>query len=284
MTWRNRPTFKNNWDEGADYSLFIDESGDASLKHIIKQIERGNPIEDVNKYFTITGIAVKRENLKKLRDDMMQVKEDHWEEGFYNYELSGKTKQKRVCFHSIDIRRRRSPFSACDINYDEFIIDLSKKMETLPIKIFSSTIDKEKHYKRYTSNALHPYNLCLNFILERYVKFYLPSGAKTYIILESRGKKEDREILNHIKTLMRYGTYYTSVCDFAKIKGVYFNPKWCQESDEKKSYFGLEVADLCSYPIHRFSLGDSEYKAFNSICNKIYNYPNINGFGLKKFP
>ena len=36
MSWRNRPTFIDNWPKNVDYLIFIDESGDASLKHVIK--------------------------------------------------------------------------------------------------------------------------------------------------------------------------------------------------------------------------------------------------------
>ena len=49
------------------------------------------------------------------------------------------------------------------------------------------------------SNPFNPYDLSMEFILERFVKFYLKSNDRAAIILESRGKNEDRELLKHIK-------------------------------------------------------------------------------------
>ena len=71
---------------------------------------------------------------------------------------------------------------------------------------------------------------------------------------------------------------------FSKIKGVYFNPKWCHSAGDQKSYWALELADLCAFPIHKYLSYGTKDPAFNVIQRKICGYPHIRGRGLKSFP
>ena len=80
------------------------------------------------------------------------------------------------------------------------------------------------------------------------------------------------------------GTNYVDIKYFDKIKGVYFNGKWQTDSDCKKSYFGLELADLYSYPIHKFCKTGQKDEAFKILEKKLYKYPYYDGCGLKLFP
>ena len=65
------------------------------------------------------------------------------------------------------------------------------------------------------------------------------------------------------------------------INGIWFNPKRTKENNE--TYFGLELADLVSYPIFKYCRSMKQDKAYESIKEKIYNYHH-NGYGLKLFP
>lgn len=279
MSWRNRPTYKSKWPDGIDVIMFVDENGDSSIKNIKKNLKNGKPIEENNKYFTTTGCVVRKEHFVQAKNDIIKLKENHWENGLYNY----KGKLKRVCFHSHEIRKGKDAFNSDVIDKSKFIIDISDYMLNLNIDIFSATLDKESHCRKYIDPD-NPYDLCMNFILERFVKYYLDDNEKAIIILEARGQKEDSNLLSHIKKLIDNGTRYVSKDYFKKIKGVYFNPKWCKESDGKKSYFGLEIADLVSYPIHKYNTRENKDRAFECIENKIYGFPKYKGKGIKKFP
>jgi hypothetical protein len=279
LSWRNRPTYKSNWPSGVDVIMFVDENGDSAIKNIQKNLKNKNEIEENNKFFTTTGSVIRKENFLKAKDDIITLKEKHWENGMYQY----KGKLKRVCFHSHEIRKGKDAFSDNVIDKKTFMKDISDYMLNLEIEIFSATLNKEAHCRRYLDPD-NPYDLCMNFILERFVKYYLGDDEEAIIILEARGKKEDSKLLNHIKSLIDNGTQYVSKNYFKKIKGVYFNPKWCKESDEKKSYFGLEIADLVSYPIHKYNTKGNKDRAFECIENKIYGFPNYTGKGIKKFP
>lgn len=280
MGWRNRPTYIHKWPDGVNVTMFLDESGDSYLKSIKKKILRKETINENDKFFTITGCVIKKEDFTSARDGIINLKKKYWEDGKFNYD--GK-RVKRVCFHSYEIRGRKGAFSEKVVDYSNFITDLSIYMENLPTVIFTSTINKEKFCLKYPEPT-HPYSLCLDFILERFVKFYLKHSETGIIILEARGKAEDRFILDHIKNLIDNGTKYVDASHFKKIKGVYFNPKWCMKSLEQKSYFGLECSDLYSYPVYKYSKLNKKDKAFLSIENKIYGYPNYDGRGYKIFP
>ena len=64
--------------------------------------------------------------------------------------------------------------------------------------------------------------------------------------------------------------------------GVYFNPKWNEEYSA--TYVGLEIADLFSYPIHKFVKRNNKDKAFLVFVNKIAGYPNDKTKGIKIIP
>ena len=65
---------------------------------------------------------------------------------------------------------------------------------------------------------------------------------------------------------------------------VYFNPKWCKESDNKKSYWELEIADICAFPIHKYLSYGKTDKSFEVLESKLYGYPHTKGYGIKTFP
>lgn len=275
--WRNRPTAIERVDTSIDTVVYIDESGNANLAPVLKAIQAGKPVPESEKHFTIAACALAVNDLEEVASTVMEIKRRYWEDATFSY--SGKT--KRVCFHSREIRNRKDPFSPKLIDYGSFIADLSKMMADMPYVLYASHVDKEKHATRYV-HPDSPYDLCLTFVLERIAKSLI--GKSCIVILESRGTKEDKELLNHIKNLIDHGTQYTSPEKFQLIRGVYFNPKWSASDDSMKTFWGLELADLCAYPIHKFFAHNVTDASYNTLRPKMYGYPCIEGYGLKTFP
>lgn len=278
MGWRNRPTNIDYISNTTKTIVFIDESGTSSLKTVTRQNKCNSSTESNDRYFTVTACIISRKDFESLRDSVMDLKNKYWNEAFFEY----KGNTKRICFHSREIRGRKGPFSNDIINYDSFIADLSNLIENAPFTIISSNIDKSKHVSRY-KYPVSPYNLCMNFVLERITKM-TTGDYNCEIILESRGKKEDRELHKHMKNLLKNGTPYSNSDNFKRFSGVYFNPKWSKMHNDKKSYWGLELADICAYPIHKYLLNGTKDKAFKCLEKKLHNFPNYVGYGLKKFP
>lgn len=231
-----------------------------------------------DRYFTITACLIKRSDYDALRDSVMEIKNKYWRDALYMY----KEQEKRICFHSREIRGKMEAFSCKLIDYPAFIEDLSQLISTAPITLISSSIDKFGHIAKYKYPET-PYALCMNFVLERII-MKIPRSNKCDVILESRGRKEDYELLNHIKLLIDNRNSFINANGFKIFNGVFFNPKWSLMHDCKKSYWGLEIADLCAYPIHKYLTYGTKDKAFETLEPKLYNYPKVNGYGLKKFP
>lgn len=276
--WRNRPTTIDYVSKDITWVVAIDESGTPDLRQVKKAIKEERDLNDGDKQFTVTACAIKVEDFPFVQDMVMAIKNKYWENALYNY----KGEDKRICFHSKEIRGKKGAFNPSKIEYPSFIEDLSNLMGQIPMRLFSANIDKWKHVKKYRYPD-DPYDLCLEFIFER-LMFDFGGNDTCYIILESRGKKEDKELLDKIKALIDYGNGLNNASKFSRIKGVYFNPKWCQAEHDQKSYWELELADLCAYPIHKYLSYGHKDAAFDVLETKICGYPRILGRGLKSFP
>ncbi|MGI6299053.1 MAG: DUF3800 domain-containing protein [Saccharofermentanales bacterium] len=149
---------------GTEYIAFIDESGTASLKNCKKALMNGSESSHNDRYFTITACLIKRSDYDALRDSVMEIKNKYWRDALYMY----KEQEKRICFHSREIRGKMEAFSCKLIDYPAFIEDLSQLISTAPITLISSSIDKFGHIAKYKYPET-PYALCMNFVLERII-------------------------------------------------------------------------------------------------------------------
>lgn len=279
MTWRNRPTFTDNWPLDIPTMLFIDESGTSSLKKVSERISRGESPTENERFFSVVGCLVRREDASEIIEQTLMLKNRYWVNGLYKYG----NREKRVCFHSSEMRRKEGPFSSSLIDNEALFNDLVEFIKVMPVQVFSSSIDKLKLVEKYTQPA-DPYSLCLSFIFERVFKYHLQPNEKCIVILEARGKKEDSCLHAEIKKLVDSGTPYANPSCFRCLGGVYFNPKWCSKEDDKKSYYGLEYADFFVYSIYKKFAYGKEDRLYNIIKKKIYGYPSIMGRGMKNFP
>lgn len=279
--WRVRPTLLEEWDESFDTILSLDENGTSELegirRNLFKYVFSGNDLDD--RWFTVTGVLMNRSDFLKFKEDILQLKKKHWPEGLYDY----KNGTKRVVLHSREIRKKEGPFSPKNISYSTFMDDLTSFISDTPFTIYSSSINKVDHIIKY-SNPYPVYSLCLEFVLERYCRQLKRDNKTGALWLESRGKREDIELLSYVTNLIDNGNRYFSKENFDCIKGVYFNPKWDKQSNGQMSHILLELADLVSFPIHKYVRSNNKDQAYRVIEKKIYNYPCVDGYGLKKFP
>lgn len=276
--WYDKPTKILSIKKNIDYIMCIDENGSsANLTYVLKQILNEKELSDDDKYFTITGCIFTKEEYIYSKKLIKLLKNKYWNNGeFYD----AKTK-KAVCFHSRDIRKHNGCFNENVINYTEFMVDLSDTMKDIKCKIISISINLYEYLKKgYTHNV---YNVAFDFLLERYI-YDTENNKKGIIMLEARGKAEDKELLKHISKVINHtGTKKISSKELKnKIDGVYFNPKWNEEYSS--TYVGLEITDLFSYPIHKYIKRNTKDKAFLIFEDKIVGYPNYKNKGIKLFP
>lgn len=161
------------------------------------------------------------------------------------------------------------------------MIDLTDTMKSVDCKIISIGIDLYKYIKKDYTHEI--YNVAFDFMLERYI-YETENHKKGIILLESRGRIDDVNLLKHIdKIINKTGEKKISRKDLRnKIKGVYFNPKW--SDDYRSTFIGLEIADLFSYPIYKYIKRQHKDKAFLTFEEKIVGYPKYENKGIKRFP
>ena len=280
MDWYQFPQKIKNWNASIDYVMFVDENGNGGrINNIFKKINNNIPISNDEKYFTVTGCIFEKNNYSIIRNNIRKLKEKYWVNGFYNDTKHNDTRY--VCLHSREIRRHDGPFNDSLINHDEFINDLSKILAKVNCKIISISINLEEYIK--SGNLENVYEKAFDLLLERYI-YATKNEKKGIIMLESRGKSEDKILLNHIYDVIHTkGRAKISTKELEeKILGVYFNPKWY--GGHSSTFVGLEIADLFSYPIHQYIKYKKENLSFKTIKEKIVGYPNFNNKGIKVFP
>lgn len=101
------------------------------------------------------------------------------------------------------------------------------------------------------------------------------------ITIEKRGKKEDDQLLSYYNKVVDRGTFHVSPDRF---KNRFSNFSMLLKKD---NCVGLQVADLCVYPLARHILNSQEpYIPYQIIEGKLYKSKSgkVDGFGLKVFP
>lgn len=276
--WTEKPTEITNWPNDVDYVLCLDENGgEGNLKAVKKQLKLKKEVNINDKYFTLTGVILDKQNYVKLAEKMELLKQKYWESGLYKYNDI----DKKVCFHTREINKKEGPFYKLSDKYDLFLQDLTNLIENTNFKIVSMSIDIEEYLKNQYNDEM--YDKAMDYMIEQFNN-NIPENKNGIIILEGRGKKEDTNLHSYIKTvLFQKGIEYTSQKDLSnKIKGIYFNTKW--HTDTNNTYIGLELADLVSYPIYKYVKFKKKDQNFKSIENKILGYPELIQNGIKIFP
>lgn len=277
--WRNIPIHVTHVRKDIPWVIAIDESGSPDLSYVQRFIPLDSTGYDPhNVHFNVTACLLSTEMFYQSEKMIMDLKHTYWEDACANYE----DERRRVCFHSAEIRRRINAFDFSEKKqYELFLNDLTEVLRDINVTLFSSHINKLELVRRY-SDPFDPYELALTFILERIA--HEINNEDAVIVLESRGKKEDRKLLSHLTHLLDNGTKYIPKEKFSFVKGVYFNGKWDEESKKLKSYWILELADLYAYPIFKYGKNGQKDRSFQVLEDKISNFPKYLGYGFKKFP
>ncbi len=243
-----------------EYTLYMDESGDHGLQTL-------NPEFPV---FLLCGVLVEGAHYELLRTDINTLKAEIWG-------------NRAVVFHSRDIRKCEKEFvKLLDMNVKQrFYEGLNRIMVERDYTIMASGIRKDKYISRYGRLSGDVYELSLSFIIERVV-FFLdaqPYGPKQLnIMMEKRGRLEDRKLDAHFQRLLARGTQYVSG---ERLRNYGMNIRFV---GKQENINGLQLADLIAYPIARYVIDPSRANpAFDQLSGKIYTKGGKR-YGLKVFP
>lgn len=237
--------------------VFIDESGDHNLKN------GGDPNYPV---FVLVAVIIDEHTYHaKAIPKFKELKEEFFGD-------------PNVILHENPIRKGRDQFAIFrrdPSKKEKFLARIDTLLTDLDFKLVASIIDKRRLIQNY-KYPKNPYDLALQFVLER-VHMELRPKSELQIILESRGKREDRELSEVFKEICNGGNYAEEQWPF--LKAVF---KRKQDNE-----VGLQIADLVARPIGRWYLDQNQKnRAYETIKKKFRRSQHgvIVGYGLKIFP
>lgn len=241
------------------YYLFLDESGDQNLS----SFDSSFPV------FTLCGVIMSQEQLEIVTEKVNALKREFWGE-------------RKIILHSRDIRKCQNGF---EIFFDlgvkqRFYEQVNDILKQDVYVIVCCSILKEPYIRQY-GRLNDVYGQSLSYIMERTV-FYLDSLATNDIhlttIVECRGKKEDKTLLDYYNKVSDRGTYWVTS---ARIRN-YF--KEFEMRRKSENLIGLQIADLIAYPITRHVLDENAVNlAYDVIKDNIYQKDG-KLYGMKVFP
>ncbi len=241
--------------EFSDYIVYADESGDHGLVSIDPQY----PV------FALVFCAIRKAHYAdRIVPAFQSFKFDFW-----GYDA--------VVLHEQEIRKSKGDFTflLTDPNTRaQFYERLSGLIESAPVTIFASVIDKLRLKKKY-ADPQNPYEIALLFCMEQLLDMLIKEGqaGKTvHVVLESRGKREDRDLeLEFRRICNNERRQRERNPDFRQLE---FRPIFQAKSVNST---GLQLADLTARPIALNSLRPEQAnRAFEIIQPKLE--------GLKCFP
>jgi hypothetical protein len=279
----------NRWSEDCRYLISIDENGTENIEHVKSQLRRNGIVDKIDRFFTLTGIILCREQYHPIMKQVMDIKKKYWDGGFWE-DKSGQS--RRVVFHSHDIRKHNGPYSLLKNSaYSSFINDVSSLIISLRGKscIISITIDKQASLELYGNDMYNSYNQAVSLLLERFC-FFLNKRSQAHkreykgtVIFESRGRDADERVRNAIRAMIiRGNNFNNNKLFFDRINSVGFLRKYT--NDYQKSHFTLELADLVSYPIYQYVRDGIKRRPFEELEPLLDRFPNYTNYGLKIFP
>ncbi|MBL8067667.1 MAG: DUF3800 domain-containing protein [Armatimonadetes bacterium] len=186
-----------------------------------------------------------------------------------------------VVLHTSDIKRNRGPFAFLfdSAKREVFLSDLDKTVDSLDFTLIAAVIDKNKHKQRY-STPHNPYEIALKFCMERlsmHLKDLSAVDKKTFLIVEHRGQKEDKDLeLAFRRICDGENAMNQQMCNF----DITFMNKKCNST-------GLQIADLCATPIGTRHLNpSSQSRSYQTVSSKFRKSPAgvPDGYGMKVFP
>lgn len=244
------------------YYLFVDECGDPFLDNVNEDF----PI------FTLCGIIVSKPQLEALEAKVAALKFHFWGD-------------KEIILHSRDIRKHQRGF--------EILLDPEVKRDYY--QRVNAIIGDEGAFTIVCCSVLKlpfiekngkeedVYGIALSRLIERSV-FYLDElgneeGTDLSIIMEMRGKKEDKDLASYYETFKTCGTKWLTPerlnSHLAKFS---FRSK-------KSNLVGLQVADMVAYPITRFVLNPRAVNlAYDVLKCNIFTDKAQKRLGLKIIP
>lgn len=240
--------------------LFLDESGDHNLSVIDPQYPM----------FVLGGVIMDADYAKgPLKEALRDFKQ----------QMLGRTD---IVLHTADIIRNRNGFERMkDQGFRaEFLARLNDLMRTAEYRVVACAIHKTAHLARYGFDAVDPYMLSLDVLVERFCHDIGNIARGGVIVAEKRDPALDRSLDLAWLNLKVSGTRYVQANAIDnRISSLSLRAK----SD---NIAGLQLADLVVSPIGRHVLGKPDREDWRIVQSKFRRSRDgkVDGYGLVCLP
>lgn len=226
----------------SDYVVYVDESGD----HSLASIDAGYPV-----FVLALCVFHKRHYSEKIIPALEKLK--------FNY-----FGHDSVVLHETDIRKQKGDFAFLSHlpTRNEFMNRLSEIMVQSNFILIACVVDKAR-LSRSEGTASNPYHIALDICLHRLHSFLAEKeqqNLQTHVVVECRGKKEDREL----------ELEFRRICDGDGVntQPLPFNIVF---ADKKTNLDGLQLADLVARPVGlNYIRPGQANQAFEVLKRKFY--------------
>ena len=239
--------------------MFLDESGD----HSLSKIDPSYPM------FVLAGCIFDMEYyVEEVEPAVAKLKAKHFG-------------SDEVILRSYDIRKQKKEFKSLvdKKKRDAFYTDLNGLIAETDFKVIAAAINKAVLSEKHTKPG-NPYDLCLEFILERAVMYLGRSKEQMLLRIESREGHNDQTLAEQFERFRRgEGGKFPALEVQRKLIDLSFNQK-------SQNIAGMQLADLVAYPIGKYVLDhEKENQAFTIIEPKFHSRSGVYlGSGLKVYP
>ena len=237
----------------------MDETGD----HTLELVDRDYPI-----FGLVMVICDAGDYVQTIVPAIYQMKMD-----FFGHE--------GVILRSYDIRKQKGPYAFLSnaARRNEFYSRINQVMGLEAYTLIASMIRKQHHKDRYGEAAANPYDLAMEFALERLLPLLEKVGqTEVYVMAEARGKKEDDQLSLSFYRFVNEGNIYISA---DRIKRIQFRLTF---RTKEMNMVGMQMADLAAYPTARHVIDPSKPNpAYDILRPRFYVGPGLVR-GLKIFP
>jgi hypothetical protein len=244
------------------YVVYVDESGD----HSLKSIDKTYPI-----FVLAFCVFHKRHYSEVIVPALQKFKFNHFG-------------HDQVVLHENEIRRRKGLFNRFrDAEHQKrFLGELTQIIEFSNFVLISATIDKRALGKQHVED--NAYHIALGLCMETLHQFLMEKSEhtkKTHVVVECRGNQEDKELELEFRRICDGNNRLNQALPFE----ILF-------ADKKVMSSGLQLADLVARPIGLITLKpDQPNRTFDTLKYKFYceggrkcTGEGYEGYGMQIFP
>ena len=186
-----------------------------------------------------------------------------------------------IILHSYDIRKQKGPYAFLShaARRNEFYSHINEIMGLNDYTLIASMIRKQHHKDRYGDAAVNPYDLAMEFALERLLPLLEKTGQEeVYVMAEARGKKEDDQLSLSFYRFVNDGNIYIPA---DRIKRIQFRLIF---RTKEMNIIGMQMADLAAYPTARHVIDPDKANPAYDILRPRFYVGSGQVRGLKIFP